>query len=459
MDHNVIKNGDKLLFILVVTLIFSVMNGTMFNVVLPEIGKEFQLIPSQVSWIMTSYMVVYAIGSILFGKLADQYRLKDLLTTGLVIFAFGSFLGLLAAEYWMIILGRILQAAGASVLPATAMIIPIRYFAPEKRGRALGTSAIGLALGSALGPVVAGMITSAGSWRLLFLISLLPLLTLPFYRKYLDNERGAAGKIDYLGGGLLAATVTLTLLAITQSNGLLFLGGLITLLLFIMRIRTTSVPFIQPALFRNKHYSIGLVLTFATTAVSFGLTFLIPQFLNEINQLSPGQIGFVLFPAALVSAFMGRRGGKLADERGNYFLVSLASLLMLLCFAFLSTYIGVSPAIIAVILILGNVGQIFMQVAMSNTISRTLAKEEIGVGMGLFSMINFISGAIAMSLIGKMLDTGSAFFHLNPFVKDGSTYVYSNILVGLGLLVLVVLIVYRLQFGGFIRKAKPDNIA
>ena len=459
MDHNVIKNGDKLLFILVVTLIFSVMNGTMFNVVLPEIGKEFQLIPSQVSWIMTSYMVVYAIGSILFGKLADQYRLKDLLTAGLVIFAFGSVLGLLAAEYWMIILGRILQAAGASVLPATAMIIPIRYFAPEKRGRALGTSAIGLALGSALGPVVAGMITSAGSWRLLFLISLLPLLTLPFYRKYLDNERGAAGKIDYLGGGLLAATVTLTLLAITQSNGLLFLGGLITLLLFIMRIRTISGPFIQPALFRNKHYSIGLVLTFATTAVSFGLTFLIPQFLNEINQLSPGQIGFVLFPAALVSAFTGRRGGKLADERGNHFLVSLASLLMLLCFALLSTYIGVSPAIIAVILILGNVGQIFMQVAMSNTISRTLAKEETGVGMGLFSMINFISGAIAMSLIGKMLDTGSAFFHLNPFVKDESTYVYSNILVGLGLLVLVVVIVYRLQFGGFIRKAKPDNIA
>lgn len=126
------KNADKLLRVLVITLIFSVMNGTMFNVALPAIGEEFDLIPSQVSWIMTSYMVVYAVGSIVMGKLADKYRLKDLLTVGLIIFAVGSMIGLVSNDYWLVIMGRIIQAAGASVLPATAMIIPIRYFAPEK---------------------------------------------------------------------------------------------------------------------------------------------------------------------------------------------------------------------------------------------------------------------------------------------------------------------------------------
>ncbi|MBL1704198.1 MFS transporter, partial [Klebsiella pneumoniae] len=86
VDHSS-QNADKLLGVLVVTLIFSVMNGTMFNVALPEIGKEFNLVPSEVSWIMTSCMVVYAVGSIVMGKLADKYRLKDLLTYGLLIFA------------------------------------------------------------------------------------------------------------------------------------------------------------------------------------------------------------------------------------------------------------------------------------------------------------------------------------------------------------------------------------
>lgn len=445
-SDSAMENSNKLLRVLVVTLIFSVMNGTMFNVALPEIALEFNLIPSQVSWIMTGYMVVYAIGSVVFGKLADQYRLKDLLTYGLLIFAFGSVVGMFATEYWMIILGRVLQASGASVLPATAMIIPIRYFAPEQRGRALGTSAVGLALGNAFGPVVAGMMASFGSWRMLFLISLLPLLTLPFFRKYLDDEKGNAGSIDFLGGGLMAASVALFLLAITESNGLFFVTGLVLLVLFIIRIRTASQPFIQPGLFRNKSFSVGLIIAFFATALSFSVMFMTPQYLSVLNELSAGSIGFVLFPAAIASALLGRKGGKLADERGNFFVVTTAAFLMLVCFGLFSTFVGVSPIIIAVILILGNVGQTFMQIALSNTLSSTLTKEHTGVGMGLFSMLNFISGAIAMSLIGKALDNQLTSIQLNPFVTNPAAYVYSNIFLVLTVLSIAIWLLYRLQF-------------
>lgn len=453
MTNTSSPNADKLLRILVVTLIFSVMNGTMFNVALPEIGKEFDLVPSQVSWIMTSYMVVYAVGSIVMGKLADKYRLKDLLTYGLLIFAFGSLIGLLANEFWIIIVGRVVQAAGASVLPAVAMIIPIRYFAPEKRGRALGTSAIGLALGNALGPVAAGLITSFGSWRLMFILSLLPLLTLPFFRKYLDNVKGKAGSIDVLGGGLLAAAVAFFLLAITQMQLWLFLVGVVLLALFIIRIRKAAEPFIKPKLFRNKIYSVGLLLAFTTTAMSFSMTFMTPQFLAAVNGLSPSSIGFVLVPAALASAIMGRKGGKLADDRGNFALVLVASTLLCLAFGLLSSFIGVSAYMIAFILILGNVGQTFMQIAMSNTISRTLPKEETGVGMGLLSMINFISGAMAMSVIGKLLDSGSTSLQFNPLSTNEAAHIYSNIFMVMSLLVLAVAILYRYQFGGGLAKS------
>ncbi|AWX56191.1 MFS transporter [Brevibacillus brevis] len=448
MNHSdfAMENSNKLLRVLVVTLIFSVMNGTMFNVALPEIAQEFHLMPSQVSWIMTGYMVVYAIGSVVFGKLADQYRLKDLLTYGLLIFAVGSIAGMLATEYWMIILGRILQASGASVLPATAMIIPIRYFAPEQRGRALGTSAVGLALGNAFGPVVAGLMASFGSWRMLFLISLLPLLTLPFFRKYLDDEKGAPGSIDFLGGGLLASTVALFLLSITESSGLLFAGGIVLLAMFIVRIRTAEHPFLQPALFRNRNFSVGLFIAFISTALSFSVMFMTPQFLSALNQLSAGSIGFVLFPAAIASALMGRKGGLLADERGNFFVVSLAAFFMLICFSLLSTFVGISPIAIAVILILGNVGQTFMQIALSNTLSRTLVKEQTGVGMGLFSMLNFISGAVAMSLIGKALDNQTAAMKINPLVTNPAASVYSNIFLLLAILIMGVWMLYRLQF-------------
>ncbi len=189
-----------LLRVLVFTLIISVMNGMMFNVVLPVISKQFQLTASQSSWIVTGYLIVYAIGTVTYGKLTDRYSMKHLITFGLLLLAAGSVIGIVATQYWMIIVARIVQAAGAAVIPALAMIIPVRYFSPEKRGQALGTSAIGIALGSALGPIVAGFVSSALSWQFLFAIPLLSLATLPFYRKYLDDDRGVSEKMDYIGG-------------------------------------------------------------------------------------------------------------------------------------------------------------------------------------------------------------------------------------------------------------------
>jgi DHA2 family metal-tetracycline-proton antiporter-like MFS transporter len=126
------QHRDKLILVLAFALIISVMNSTMFNMAIPTITKEFLLQPSQAGWIVTGYIIVYAIGSVMYGKLADSYKLKNLITVGLVFFAVGSIIGFTAASFKMIVAGRILQAMGASVMPATSMIIPTRYFTIEE---------------------------------------------------------------------------------------------------------------------------------------------------------------------------------------------------------------------------------------------------------------------------------------------------------------------------------------
>ena len=123
--------------------------------------------------------------------------------------------------------------------------------------------------------------------------------------------------------------------------------------------------------------------------------------LADINGLAPGWIGFVMVPGAVVAAILGGRGGKLADTKGTRYLFYTASTLLLLCFALLSTFAGVSPYLIALILVFGNVGQIFMQISLSKTISLSAPKEQTGVGMGLFSPLNFLSGAIATGCTAK----------------------------------------------------------
>lgn len=436
-DHQ----NKMILRVLFFTLVISVMNAMVFNVVLPNIKAEFGLNASLVSWITTGYMVFYAIGSVTFGKLADQYRLKDLITIGLMIMSIGSIIGLFASQFWMIIIGRMLQAAGASVIPALAMIIPIRYFPPAKRGRALGIVASGLALGNAIAPIVGGFATSLFQWRSLFLLSILALFTVPFYRKYLDDEKGAAGRMDYLGGLGLASMVALVLLAITHGDWALLLWAVILFIMFIWRIHSTPEPFVQPALFLNKKYTTGVLLTIGTMIVGAGTPFIMPQMLEHMNHLTAAWIGFVMFPGAIASAILGSSVGKLADKRGNAYLFYIASSLLLFSFVLLTILSGVSPIIILFILILVNLGQTCMQVAMMNTVSQSLPKQQAGIGMGLCQMLLFMSGAISTAVIGKALDLG-ANIQLNPFLLNKAASAYSNVFLALSMILVVIVVFF-----------------
>ncbi len=438
--------NDKLIYILALTMILSSMSATMFNIVLPKMGEEFRLSYSQVSWVTAIYSLIYAIGSAVYGKLADLFKLKSLITFGLLLFCAGSLIGFASEVYWMVLLGRALQASGAAVIPATAMIVPVRYFPPERRGRALGITASGLAIGGAVGPVVSAMLVSFAHWRWLFCLPMLLLLTLPFYRKYLADDPRTGGKLDWIGGGLLAGTVVSLMLSITFANGLSAGISAAAFLLFVVRIRYARTPFVNPGLFRNGSYLSGLAIAVFVMAAGTSLPLLTPQLLAEVHRLPPGLIGFAMVPGAAVSAFLGRKAGKLADVKGNMALFTIAGGLLLICFSLMSLFAGVPPMIVAVILVFGNVGLMFMQIALSNTISRTLTKEQTGIGMGLLSMLNFLSGAISTSVYGKIIDQGAA-IRLNPFNAFPNAAVYSNIYFVLALIVLGVWILYRARFG------------
>jgi MFS transporter, DHA2 family, metal-tetracycline-proton antiporter len=438
--------GKKLMRIVMFTLVLSAMNVLMVNLVLPEISKTFDLTTAQVSWVTSSYALIYGIGTIIYAKLADRYKLKNLLTFGLLIFAVGSLIGLSSQTFWMLLVGRCLQAVGAAAVPATAMLIPLRYFPPEQRGLAMGTAFVGLALGSALGPVISALIVSFAHWRWLFCIPLLILITLPFYRKNLGDEQGDPGKLDWVGGCLLAATVTLLLLGVTSGTWWFAIGGLLALALFIARIRSVSEPFVQPGLFTNKSYTLRLTIAFLISGIGFSLYFLSPLLLAHVHQLTPRWISFAMVPAAVASAILGRKGGKLADLKGNSYLYFVASGLLLTCFMLLSTFIGISPIFIAIFLIFGNVGQTFMMIAMSNSVSMALPKEQAGVGMGLLSMLNFIAGGMASGIYGKVVDLGSN-DHWNPANIYPNGIIYSNIFLVLVALHAGILLFYYFQFG------------
>jgi len=453
MNKELKKQGnEKLLMIMMLTVTLSSMSILMFNFVLPQISKEFQLTNSQVSWVTSAYTLLYGIGTAIYGKLADRYKLKNLLIFGLLLFAIASLLGFFSHSYLLLLVARCLQAAGAATIPATATLIPIRYFPLEKRGTAIGTVFIGTALGSAIGPIVSSLVVTIVNWRWLFCIPLLVLLTLPLYMKYLGDEEGTNTRIDWLGGGLLALSVAQFLLGVTN-NVMWITGGIAVLVLFIYRIRLAKHPFIQPQLFKNKTYISYLILAFLVTGIGYSLFFLTPLFLADVQNLPVNLIGLAMVPAAAATALLNRQGGKIADSKGTPTLFFIASSLLIICFFLLSTFIHLNAVLIAIFLIIGNVGQSFMMIVMSKSISLTLPSEHSGVGMGLLMMQNFISGSIAIGIYGRAVDMAGK-SSWNIFNQQSIGVTFSNIFFVLFFLHVMILIVFILSR----RIARSKNI-
>jgi DHA2 family metal-tetracycline-proton antiporter-like MFS transporter len=162
----------KIIIPLCFIIFLSVLNGTMFQVAIPDISHEFNLLPSEVSWVMTGYILIFAVGALIYGKLADIYPEKTLITWGLLLMNAGSLAGLFAKWYPVLIAARLLQAGGGAAVPALAMIVVTRYFEHTQRGRVLGIIASTVALAAGLGPVAGGFIAGTFHWKYLFILSL-----------------------------------------------------------------------------------------------------------------------------------------------------------------------------------------------------------------------------------------------------------------------------------------------
>ncbi|WP_199617652.1 MFS transporter [Paenibacillus alkalitolerans] len=401
--------GKQIVPLLGCMLLFSVMNVTMFNVALPDIAGDLGITQSLAGWVVTGYAMVYAIGSLMYGKLADLFPLKTLMTIGISLFAAGSVIGFLSDGYLWLLTGRLVQCAGASSVPALAMIIPARYFPQERRGAVIGVIASFIAFSSGVGPIVGGFVAGALHWKYLFLLSLGTLLVLPFLRKALPNEQRRAGSIDALGAGLLAASVAMLMLAITASNLVYAAAFAVLLSLFIARSLKSREPFISLSLFTQGPFRYAVAAQFLSASTGFSIMLLTPLLLKSTFQLTADWIGLVLFPAAMAAAVFGRVGGKLTDRYGSIPIMLIAASLMIAGFVSLSLLAGIAPWVVALCLILPNVGFIFMQSSVSKLVTLLLPRENIGSGMGIFSLAGFLAGAIGGTAATKAADSGIPF--------------------------------------------------
>ncbi|MEK3995413.1 MFS transporter [Psychrobacillus sp. FSL K6-2365] len=437
--------SKKIIVLTCTILAFAVMNGTMFNVAIPDISDSFNLTPSQVSWVITSFTTIFAIGTLIYGKLSDFFPIRSLYTIGLSLFSLGSLVGFLSPNYETLIVGRVLQAMGAASVPPLSFLVPIRFFQNEK-GKMFGYLASTIAFSSGIGPIVGGTIGSILDWRYIFLISVASAFSIPFFRKWFPHEAKQNGKIDFIGATLLGVLVTSLLFMITNVSWLAFLFFTLFFILLIWRINSISYPFIDPGILKMRKYTVTMVTSFLGNLIVFGLIFLLPIMLRELYGLTMLEIGFILFPGAIASGLIGQRIGRIISTRGGQSIIRYG-LLFISCGAlFISTFAGSNTALITLGLLIAYLGFPFIQSGTADLISSNLSEKQNGVGMGLFNLLNFFAGALSSALFGKLLENENGSLRLNPFSLIGENLIFSNIYMSFTIIGVLTLTFFSLSY-------------
>lgn len=441
-------NIRKSVFWIYYVIFFAVLNESIFNVATPSIAQQFALSASGVSWVVTTFFIIFGLGTVIYGKLADIYSIKSLITIGIVMYGLGSLAGFALHSWFLaVIVARAIQGAGGSAIPALVFIMVARFFTQEERGKMFGiiTSTVSFAIG--IGPVLGGYIAGSLSWMYLFLMPLPILVSIPFFRRFLPDEQRKPGKLDGWGAVWLGVTVAAMILFTTESQWTYAVVMVAALILFILRIRRAREPFVEPSLFQNARYRNALLIGFLIFGTVMSAMFVTPLMLSKIYHLDTQQIGLVMFPGAFSAVVFGRVAGKMTVKRGSHFVVYLGLLLLAVSLVLVSASIGGWVWSIAAYLIILYVGFSFVQTALTESVTEVLDIDQIGVGMGLYNMVSIVSGAIVTALVAKVMAQKLFAFHMNPFLSDARAFLYGNLILTLSVVVMVSALLYFLSFG------------
>jgi MFS transporter, DHA2 family, metal-tetracycline-proton antiporter len=460
-----------LLAVLTSAVFVSVLNSSMVNVAIPLIREDFGVSEAQVGWVITGFLLLYAIGIPLYGRAADIFRLRRVFALGLVVFAAGSVICIVAPSLPLLVFGRIVQATGGAAVPALASASVVKVLPPGDRGTALGLIVSSVGVGAAVGPVVGGTLVQLAGWQSLFygvLILLVILLPGALYALPEIEPTGERG-FDVLGGILLGLAAGLFLFGITQgqvagfgspSSWGSFAGAALAAAGFAWRITSAEPPFVSPKLFGNRGYVAAVIVGYFSMLVNVSCLVSIPLLVSQVNGLPPGSTGLVLAPGAIALAILSPLSGRLSDRIGFKTPVYAGLTIMLLSVLFLSTFAaGASPAVVALGMLGVGVGFAFTNSPNVNAAAAALPPEATGVGLGIFNGLFFLGGGTGPAVVGAFLSARreADADALDPFYSLHAAPFSDAFLLLVVALLIALAASFGLQSGNKTRAPRPED--
>ena len=407
------------LFNVMIGTFMAVLDATVVNVALPKIMATFGITVDKAEWILTAYLLVFAVMLPTSGWVADHFGYKRTYFSALFLFTLGSFLCGLAWDENVLIIFRVIQAAGAGFLMPVGMAIITREFPVEQRGIALGFWSIAAAASVSLGPVVGGYLVDNIGWNAIFdvnvpvgLVGLFA--TLVIQREYKTEKARSFDVVGFISSAVFLARL---LLALSDGNASWNTGGwtssfivscflisAFALVVFLFTELTVEHPLIELKLLKNFNFGVTNAILFIFGLGMFGSTFLLPLYLQNSLGYTALQSGMVFLPVGILQAVTAPIAGLLSDKVNPKIPAALGlSLLALSLFlnASLSLFSEHYQIMLPLYIRGFAMGMVFTP--LSTLALSEIPRQKIAQASGLFNVLRQVGGSFGVALMGTLL--------------------------------------------------------
>jgi MFS family permease len=414
--------------------------ATTMNVAITSIATDLGTTVSGVQTAITAFTLTMAALMIPGSKLTDIWGRKLCFRLGLVVYGIGALAAAVSQALPGLILGYSLgQGIGTALLiPPVYILATVFYSDVKSRARAFGAISAAGGIGSAAGPLIGGLITSAATWRLAFGVQVLLVLVILYLARRIADAgvQGAKPKFDFVGAILSAAGLFFMVIGILQAGTygwfkssqdfvigstvvipaggispvwVFVLIGALLLVWFFRHIASTEraggEPLLATRMFKNRVSNLGLVTQNIQWLVLLGLSFVVSVFLQTVRGYGAIQTGLILTPATIGILVSSMAAGRLAQRRSQStliragFIVTIAGVLLLLVFVPGTT--NVLPFIPGLLLVGLGVG--VMLTSSVNVVQSSFPEQDQGEISGLSRSVSNLGSSLGVAIAGTVI--------------------------------------------------------